>query len=210
MSERQLMARGAEALLWKSEYGQLIKERIKKGYRIEQIDLPLRLERTIHEARLLGEARRAGVATPQILEVDKKGCRVVMEFVSGERLKELINSEITDSKRAELAEQIGRAVGRLHAAGIVHGDLTTSNMIHKGGTIYFIDFGLGVFSSRLEDLGTDLAVLKGALRSTHFKWLNLLWQSFIKGYAQTNPQTQKVLKVLADIERRVRYAKRVD
>lgn len=209
----QIVARGAEAILKKDSIdGEtvLIKERVKKGYRIPQIDLPLRTERTVHESRLLGEARRAGVDTPKIIAVDSAGCRITMEWIEGQRLKELLNSDISDMERERLVALIGNAAGRLHAAGMVHGDLTTSNMILSGGKIFFIDFGLGGFSKRPEDFGTDLAVLEEALKSTHFRHLGLLWQSFIKGYCQTNPQAQEALKALADIEKRGRYVTRVD
>jgi len=96
----------------------------------------------------------------------------------------------------------------MHKNGIVHGDLTTSNMILKNNKIYFIDFGLGEFSKRIENFAIDLSVLKEAFKSTHFKHLNLLWQSFIKGYKQTNDKSKEVLESLNEIEKRGRYVKR--
>lgn len=209
----EIVARGAEAVLRKDRMDDetvLIKERIKKGYRIEQIDTPLRTERTVHESRLLGEARRAGVNTPKILDVDEKGCRITMEWIEGQRLKELLNSDIEENERQRLSILIGNAAGRLHAAGIVHGDLTTSNMILCNDKIFFIDFGLGFFSTKNEDYGTDMAVLKEAVKATHFKHLNLIWDSFIKGYGQTNPHADASLEALKAIERRGRYVSRVD
>ncbi|MBU5558009.1 MAG: KEOPS complex kinase/ATPase Bud32 [Candidatus Aenigmatarchaeota archaeon] len=209
----EIVARGAEAVLKKDELdGEtvLIKERIKKGYRIEQLDKQLRMERTVHESKLLGEARRAGVDTPKLLAIDEKGCKITMEWIEGQRLKEMLNSETNNEKIGNIAELVGNSVGRLHAAGITHGDLTTSNMIISNGKIYFIDFGLGFFSSKAEDHGTDLAVFKEAVKATHFKHLNLVWDRFIKGYKQTNAQADAVLKALADIEKRGRYITRVD
>ncbi len=209
----EIVARGAEAVLRKDEMdGEtvLIKERIKKGYRIEQIDRPLRTERTVHESRLLGEARRAGVDTPKLLAVDEKGCKITMEWIEGQRLKELLNSEMSDTERERLAVMIGNAAGRLHSTGIVHGDLTTSNMILSNGKLYFIDFGLGFFSAKNEDYGTDLAVLKEAVKATHFRHLSLIWDRFIKGYRQTNPQADAALEALEAVERRGRYMTRID
>jgi Kae1-associated kinase Bud32 len=210
--QQKILTRGAEAILYKDEFeGQLclVKERIRKGYRIPELDSALRSERTRHEARLLSEARRAGVATPAILSVDERECKIIMEFIDGPRLKELINSGISDERRAQLAERIGQATGKLHSHGIIHGDLTTSNMVLRGEKIYFIDFGLGELSTRAEAAGTDLAVLSEALRSTHFRYLSLLWQNFKKGYYKTNKQAEAVLAVLADIEKRGRYVRRV-
>ena len=202
----KIIKRGAEAIIY-LEKEQLVKERVKKGYRIKEIDEPLRKGRTRKEARLINEARRVGVETPQILDIDEKNFKIIMEFLDGERLKELLN-KTTDNNRRNLMNELGREVGKLHSAGIVHGDLTTSNLIFKDNKIYFIDFGLGEFSSRLEDLATDLSVLKEALKSTHFKYLEMLWESFIKGYRETFSNHAKVLKVLEDIGMRGRYVKR--
>lgn len=206
----KIIARGAEAVLYREKTdGQeaLVKERIKKSYRLAEIDSELRLQRTRREARLLSEARRCGVSTPKVLEVDEKNCKIVMEFVEGRRLKEFFN-ETSESESAKIAEMIGAQIGILHNGSIVHGDLTTSNMILSEGKIYFIDFGLGEFSQRTEDFATDLSVLKEAIKSTHFRMLGLLWNSVVKGYKSANPNSESVLKRMEEIEKRGRYAKR--
>lgn len=202
----KIIKRGAEAVLY-LDGSNLVKERAKKNYRLAEIDEKLRKLRTRKEAKLLNEAKRVGVETPKIFSVDEKGFKITMEFVEGERLKEFFN-ETDDESRKKVAEELGRQIGLLHKNGIVHGDLTTSNMILKGDEIFFIDFGLGEFSKKEEDLATDLSVLKEAFTSTHFKHLNLLWESFIKGYEQTNDNFNKVLDTLNDIEKRGRYVKR--
>jgi len=202
----KIIKRGAEAVLY-LEDNSLVKERVKKGYRLPEIDSELRKNRTRKEAKLISEARRCGVETPKIISIDEKNCKIVMDFIDGKRLKEFFN-ETSDGRRGEIAENLGKKTGLLHKNGIVHGDLTTSNMILKDDKIYFIDFGLGEFSKRIEDLATDLSVLREAFKSTHFKYLNLLWQSFIKGYKQTNDKSKEVLESLDEIEKRGRYVKR--
>ncbi|MBU3896455.1 MAG: Kae1-associated serine/threonine protein kinase [Nanoarchaeota archaeon] len=198
-----IIKRGAEGILYK-EGDVLVKERIKKGYRIKEIDERLRKERTKKESKLLSEARRSNVPTPNVFEVSE--FKIKMEFIDGVRIKELIYNETSDKKR--IAEEIGQSVGRLHSNNIIHGDLTTSNMIMKDSKIFFIDFGLGYTSTRNEDFGIDLSVLKEAFKSTHVKYIDILWQSFIKGYKQTNTNSKQVLKTLEEIERRGRYIKR--
>jgi Kae1-associated kinase Bud32 len=204
MVNMKIIKRGAEAVLY-LENNYLVKERVKKGYRIEEIDNILRKSRTKREARLLSEARRLGVKTPRIFSVND--FKISMEFVEGKRLKEFLN-EVDEKNKKEVAEKVGRSVGILHENGIVHGDLTTSNMILKGNEIYFIDFGLGFFSNRLEDLATDLSVLKEAFKSTHFKYLDLLWKNFLRGYKKTCKKWKRILEVLERIEKRGRYIKR--
>lgn len=202
----KIIKRGAEAVLY-LENGQLVKERLKKSYRLPEIDVKLRKLRTRKEGKLLSEARRVGVETPKIFSIDEQRFKINMEFIDGKRLKEFFN-DTNDVKRKKVAEDVGKLVGLLHKNGIVHGDLTTSNMILKDDKIYFIDFGLGEFSKRVENLATDLSVLKEAFKSTHFKYLDLLWGSFIKGYKQANDNFNKVLDTLNDIEKRGRYVKR--
>lgn len=206
----EIIARGAEAVLYKDVLeGKLVlvKERIRKSYRIPQIDKKLRTGRTRTEARLMNEARRAGVPVPNILKIDQPKNLIIMEFINGPRLKELLNR--TDGKtRKDLAGKIGKSIGKLHAAGIVHGDLTTSNMILFDKRVFFIDFGLGHFSSRPEDLGVDLAVLHEALRSAHFEHLNALWKAIVSSYTAAFPAAPKALKALENIEKRGRYVRR--
>jgi len=81
-------------------------------------------------------------------------------------------------------------------------------MIMRKEKIYFIDFGLGFFSRKIEDQGTDLMLLQEALKSTHFKILNLCWKSVIKGYEKEYPNSNQVLKKIEEIEKRARYMKR--
>ncbi|MFH1229243.1 MAG: KEOPS complex kinase/ATPase Bud32 [Candidatus Aenigmatarchaeota archaeon] len=202
----KIIKRGAEAILY-IEDGKLVKERLKKGYRLPEIDTRLRKLRTRKEAKLLSEARRIGVETPKIFSVDEKEFKIRMEFVKGERIKEFFN-EASDANRKKVAREIGRMVGLLHKSSIVHGDLTTSNMILKDKKVFFIDFGLGGTSFKTEDLAMDLSVFKEALKSTHFNYLDLLWNSFIKGYEQTNDNFNKVLDTLNGIEKRGRYVER--
>jgi TP53 regulating kinase-like protein len=199
----KIIARGAEAVLYKED-DHLVKERIKKGYRIKELDDSIRRTRTKKESKLISDSRRVGVLTPKIIST--KEFKIEMEFIDGERLKELLNNT-TDENRIKLSEEIGRSIGLLHKNGIIHGDLTTSNMIFKE-KVYFIDFGLGEFSKKTEDQGIDLALFKEAVKSTHFKFLDQIWESFIKGYKETNNDWEQVLNTLEKIEKRGRYVKR--
>ena len=206
----QIICRGAESIIYLGEYeGKkvLVKERIRKGYRIKELDEKLRKQRTRREVKLLTEARKCGVLTPQILHVDEKNHRIIMEFIEGERIKEFLNSA-SKKEIEKVCFEVGRLIGRLHSNKIVHGDLTTSNLILKDGKIYFIDFSLGGFSSRIEDYGVDLNLLYEALRSTHFKILDVCWRKILEGYKKEFKQADRVIKKVEEIERRARYMKR--
>lgn len=203
----KILYKGAESWIYQDCYeGEtiIVKERIKKRYRIEQIDEKLRKERTRKEVKLLTEARKCGVSTPKILHVDFLKHKIIMENVAGVRIKEFLNSSDSTAVK-KVSFEIGKLIGRLHANGIVHGDLTTSNMILKDNQIYFIDFSLGEFSKRLEDQGVDMNLMYEALKSTHFKILKICWSNIVKGYKEEYSEASKVLEKVEEIEKRARY-----
>ena len=158
-----LIKKGAEASLYLTDWHgrrAIIKARLPKTYRPEQLDLTIRRYRTVHEPQLMHEAKRAGVPTPTIFMVDVENAAITMEYVEGLQVKQLIDA-LCEADREELCMQIGEEVGKLHRHGIVHGDLTTSNMILSGeGRIFLVDFGLGYKSFELEAQGVDLHLLR--------------------------------------------------
>lgn len=200
----KIIARGAESILY-IKNGKLIKERIKKSYRIEEIDNKLRKYRTRKEAKLLNEAKRAGVKTPNVYDVDEKEMKIEMEFIKGDVLRDCLEKI---ENREEICREIGRQIALMHDQNIVHGDLTTSNIIIRNGELYFIDFGLGEHSKRIEDKAVDLHVLKEALESKHFSIAEECWKNILKGYS-VSKNFNEVVERLKDIEKRGRYIRKI-
>ncbi|MEM7815731.1 MAG: KEOPS complex kinase/ATPase Bud32 [Candidatus Aenigmatarchaeota archaeon] len=201
----QVIQRGAEAILYIEEIGGnkvLVKERLPKGYRIPQLDDKIRIQRTRREECLLLRAKRAGVHVPNVIETSES--KIVMEWIDGKKLKDTLNA-MPKARRMSVYRMIGEATGRLHSAGIVHGDLTTSNMILTNGRLFIIDFGLGKISGKIEDQAVDLFLLYEALKSTHLKLLEEAWKNIINAYKQNYPKSNDVLKRIEKIERRRRY-----
>lgn len=193
-----LFARGAEAVI-KKEGGAIVKERVAKGYRLPQLDAQLRRKRARSEARLLREARRAGVAVPVVVE--EKDVSITIEYIDGKKVKDVLGEENCST----LCAAIAASVATLHAAHIVHGDLTTSNMILKGDVLYLIDFGLGFISQRAEDKANDLYVLREALEATHFPVFVEAWDIILNTYSAKYPEVAAVMRQLKKIEKRRRY-----
>lgn len=188
------LTRGAEATV-ELEDGFIIKERVPKRYRLQELDERIRKERTRAEARLISEARRCGVATPIIYDI--QDFNIVMEYIEGEPLKNVIDPR--------LSRDAGELVGRLHSCGIIHGDLTTSNMIVHNGRIYMIDFGLGFVNRSTEAQGVDVHVLFQTFESTHRGHEELI-EAFCQGYRSTFEDADTVLERVKEIEKRGRYA----
>ena len=202
----ELLNKGAEANIYKEEWlshDVLRKERIQKNYRIKEIDYYLRKKRTKSEVKLLNDAKRCGVLTPLVYDIDKKGKSIVIENIDGIILKDVFDeAEVNEIKL--FCEKIGDNIAKLHNCGIIHGDLTTSNMILLGDDIVFIDFGLGKISDLIEDKGVDLLVFKKALYGIHYNVARECFQSILKGYINANDY-DKILAKLKNIEERGRY-----
>lgn len=199
----EMMSKGAEADIYLHD-GRIFKERIPKSYRVKELDENLRKTRTKKEAKLISLARRAGVPTPFIYDVDLEKMRIEMGHVEGGKIKSLID-KMDEEQRGEVFEEIGRCIGRLHSKHIIHGDITTSNMILSGGRVFFIDFGLGEVNESVEAKGVDLLVLKKALHSTHYRFENECFDRVLKGYREEFNGWEEVLNRLRVIEKRGRY-----
>ncbi len=198
----EMISKGAEADIYRTD-DTVLKERIVKSYRVKELDEKLRRSRTKREAKLISLARRAGVPTPFVYDVDLANTTLEMKYVKGKQIKKILDS-MPSAKRTQLCKEIGRSVGKLHSANIVHGDLTTANMVLSEGRVYFIDFGLGGVSESIEDKGVDILVFKKALHSTHHKSWEECFESFIEGYSGYGKH-EEVLQRLTIIERRGRY-----
>ncbi|RKO87659.1 kinase-like domain-containing protein [Blyttiomyces helicus] len=138
MEEATLIKQGAEARVYKMPFGPLtaiVKERFPKSYRHPTLDERLTARRTIQEARSLQRLRRAGVDAPAVYLLDLKQALIYMEFVEGRSVRDfLVAGEGDAEKVKELARAIGHSLALMHGLDIVHGDLTTSNMLLRAGS----------------------------------------------------------------------------
>jgi Kae1-associated kinase Bud32 len=190
---KKILAQGAEAVIYQTGK-KVIKDRVKKNYRLPEIDSKLRWARTKKEAKLMRELKRAGISVPNVLE--ERGTVLEIEFIDGEKVRDYLDK----TKDVKICKQIGIIVGKMHRADIVHGDLTTSNLILKGKKLYIIDLGLGEFSKRIEDKAVDLHLFKECLVSKHHLIWEKAWKKFVEGY-----EDKVVLDRLSVVESRGRY-----
>jgi len=210
VAEQTLFKKGAEASLYFADWhGRkvIVKLRAPKRYRPEALDEQIRSYRTVHEPQLMHEAKAAGVPTPLIYMVNVPEASITMEFVEGQQIKRLLNN-VPQGKRQELCVRIGELIGKLHMQGLIHGDLTTSNMIlSPEDKIFFVDFGLGEKNGELEAEGVDLHLMKRALQSTHYQFWEECFKNVVCGYSLVlgSEAAEKVYEKIKEIERRGRY-----
>lgn len=206
-----LIRKGAEADLYLEDwYGLKVirKMRKAKAYRLPQLDSEIRHGRTSHEAQIIHDAKLAGVPTPTIYLVDMEATTIIMEYIEGPRVKEALNN-LSSGERESLCRVLGQLIGRLHRKGIIHGDLTTSNMIvSKNGKVFLIDFGLAEYSEELEKRGVDFLLVKRALQSTHYAYARECFNAVIDGYVMEMGRevAGEVVERVEEIEKRGRYA----
>lgn len=199
----RIIKRGAEADVYLIPWYKTMaisKLRNPKKYRNITLDNLIRRRRTIHEATMLNDAKTTGIKTPFIYFLDPKHAEIIMEYIDGENVKDILSPEI--------GFEIGKYVSVLHNQNIIHGDLTTSNFIKRKDDLYLIDFGLSFYSLRIEDMATDIRIIKEILSSAHIQICDQTYERFLKGYQLTTKYNfNRILKVVKDIESRGRYAR---
>jgi Kae1-associated kinase Bud32 len=212
-TEGRTVSRGAEASIRAVEWlgwPAYLKDREAKTYRPKPLDERLRRTRTRTEARLLSDARRLGVRTPIVYDLDLTKHRIILEALNGPTLKELLEASRSDASALLVpVRAFGAGLGRLHAGGISHGDLTSSNVMFPDGAAgapAFIDLSMGSRSAGIEELGIDLHLVEEDLRALHPQGETLL-TAFFEGYAEGHPNGAADVRARAkEICGRVRYA----
>src|SRR3989344_9389010 len=203
----KLIAQGAEAKLYR-ENATIIKERLAKAYRHPELDESLRQFRTRREAKVLQKLEDLQFPAPHLREFSDKRMSIVMDFVPGETLKDVLRQKAQESEH--LAREIGQRIGQLHQADIIHSDLTTSNMIQHLETkqVNLIDFGLSFFSEKNEDKAVDLFLLDRGLETAHAELYPKIFEQVLEGYQEDNPRAQEILERLDVVRKRGRNKKR--
>ncbi|KAK3360305.1 kinase-like domain-containing protein [Lasiosphaeria hispida] len=239
-----LVAQGAEGRLYKTTHITssrpcALKYRPSKSYRHPILDARLTKARIQAEAKVLDRCCREGVPVPAVYALDAGGGWLMMEWVDGVPVRQGINvwlgerpeddavpdAEVADeTPLVDLMNRIGEAVGALHRTGVIHGDLTTSNMMLRpwaggqsngvsgedgekkkavGGDVILIDFGLATQSVADEDRAVDLYVLERAFASTHPR-AERLFTHVLEAYKQAYKKAPSVIHKLEDVRMRGR------
>ncbi|MFD1632716.1 bifunctional N(6)-L-threonylcarbamoyladenine synthase/serine/threonine protein kinase [Haloplanus ruber] len=186
---------GAEAVVTVGD-DRVTKRRLPKAYRHPALDERLRRERTVAEARLTSEARRHGVPTPVVRDVDVPAATLTLDRVGDRDL----GAALTPAR----ARAVGEHLATLHDADIVHGDPTVRNVRLGDDRVFLIDFGLGYHSGHVEDHAMDCHVFEGSVRGTAVETdADAALTAFESGYAARGPEA--VLSRLRDVEGRGRY-----
>ena len=196
----KIIKQGAEAVI-KLSKNKIIKERIKKNYRINELDKKLLKFRTNRDGNILRKATFVNV--PKVYLVDDQRMIIEMEYIRGILLKDFLNKNNLN-EILKISELLGEEISRLHENNIIHGDLTTTNLILKDNKIYFIDFGLSFISHKVEDKSVDLYLLKQALASSFPQIAEQTFHEILESY-KISKNFKEILERLKKVEKRGRY-----
>lgn len=250
---KEIIQQGAEAKIFlDKEDNLIIKDRIPKSYRIKELDSKIIKQRTRAETKLLTKANQ--IINSPLPEKSKEKNIIIMPYIKGEKLSNSLN-DFPLEKQKQIMTKIGESTAKLHKEDIIHGDLTTSNMIlvegndnknnsyrknnkvdnddnykamiinskkisrhevsanipkigQEGGkdfSIFFIDFGLGYISKKVEDKAVDIYLLKQALEAKHFQHWEVLFEEFKEAYSKNYPDSKQIFERITAVERRGRY-----
>ena len=208
--EGALISKGAESYIYLVNwygYKSIKKQRVSKKYRHPKLDEMLRKSRTRREAKLLSEVKKYGVSAPTLYAYYPSEYTIIMEYVEGVLLRESLRKDSMERKyEVEIFEKLGEMIASLHSNGVVHGDLTTSNVIILSPQdIVLIDFGLGLYTQSIEDFGIEIRVFYNALKSTHYDKVDYLFPAFIESYKKHFEFGEKVYRKFKEISMRGRY-----
>ncbi|XP_035376106.1 EKC/KEOPS complex subunit TP53RK [Electrophorus electricus] len=210
-----MIKQGAEARVYRGTFlgkSAIIKERFHKLYRHPAVDEKLRRRRTTQEVRSILRCRKAGINTPVVYFVDYTTHCIFLEDITGSKtVKEHIVSAQASGHHIKslcaLADKIGQVLAQMHDEDVIHGDLTTSNMLlvkdAKDVKLVLIDFGLSYISALSEDKGVDMYVLEKAFLSTHPN-TEALFERLLKSYTASSRKAPSVIKKLDEVRLRGR------
>ncbi|XP_054483204.1 EKC/KEOPS complex subunit TP53RK-like [Anoplopoma fimbria] len=216
LRKAELLKQGAEARVYRAEFlgkPTIVKERFTKRYRHPVLDEKLTHRRTVQEVRSILRCRRAGISAPVVYFVDYTSHCIFLEEIENSLT---VRDHIASTRQSEcsmelewLAERAGQVLAKMHDEDVVHGDLTTSNMLLRRGPedgeseLFLIDFGLSYISALPEDKGVDLYVLEKAFLSTHPN-TEALFERLLKSYAAASKKSSAVIKKLDEVRLRGR------
>ncbi len=136
------IGRGAVGVVYRAERsGETVAVKI---LREEWARDPAMAERFVEEGLLMGRLSHPAVVRVLDAGRDRGGFFIVMEYVEGPSFARAIGRRaFTHKETAVIVSAVGRALQHAHRMGVIHGDVTPSNILLKGdGSPKLADFGV--------------------------------------------------------------------
>lgn len=206
-----LLSKGAEAEIYLVDFfgfKAVAKKRISKTYRNPDFDKLFIRNRTRIEGKVLSELYVAGLRVPAVYFVDEEHGVILMEYVEGERLSNIIG-KLEASEVFRIAREIGRFAAQMHSLGVYHGDYTLANILLNGEKIVVIDFGLSGFSDDIEEYAIDLHLVVRSVNATAPHVAEVFVRQILSEYkSHYSGNAEEVIRRMREISVRGRYVDR--
>lgn len=196
----ELISKGAEAEIYKTINNTIIKKRIPKTYRNQELDKSLRKKRTKKEIKIIQKLEKIGIEVPKIINYSEEESTIEMEYIEKD-----IRNTLNINNTEEIAKSLAEVVAKMHDNSIIHGDITTGNIIVKNEKIHLIDFGLSQTTEKIEDKAVDIHLLKQAINSKHPNISEKFIKTFQETYQKKSQNGKETINRLQKVEKRGRY-----
>jgi Kae1-associated kinase Bud32 len=191
---QKILFEGAEAKIIKIDDFVLKKIRTEKTYRLEEIDKKIRKSRNKREFKILNKLNQSDVRVPKVFDINEEEYYFTFEYIIGDILKNILDKELLFKAFNEII--------KMHKEDVIHGDLTTLNMLVKDKEIYLIDFGLSEISKKIEEKAVDLNLFFNCIKNEHPKFYR--YKQELEGIYLNNEFGVKTIERLKNIEKRGR------
>ncbi|KAI8893154.1 hypothetical protein BC833DRAFT_609385 [Globomyces pollinis-pini] len=126
-----------------------------------------------------------------------------MEYIQGQTLRDYL----LETDNLSIASVVGQQLALIHDTNLIHGDLTTSNLLLREdntANVVWIDFGLSYVTTLVEDKAVDMYVLERSLLSTHPKIAKAFFDLLLNAYKETSTNSKEVIKRFEEVRLRGR------
>ena len=209
----KLISKGAESNLYLVDYlgfKCILKYRVKKRYRIKELDEKIRRRRTIREVSILQELYKEDIPVPSVIYANINQSYFLMEYLSGESLKNIIVNRVYNKEKIiEISRKLGEIIANIHNRNISHGDLTTANLIVRESfselELYILDFGLSEKNIGVEEKAIDIDIFYRVLEAAHTEIKDLIFDNFLGEYKKYVNNYKDILSRYIKIRKMGRY-----
>jgi Kae1-associated kinase Bud32 len=210
--QHEVIAKGAEAIIYNGSFlntSIILKQRLKKIYRLPEIDTEIRKRRLRAEVRVMTFAWKNRINVPILFGIDGHNQTLIIEKIQGDLLYSLLNIN-NNHYLEQIFKNLGEQVALLHENDIIHGDLTVFNVIvNQQIKPWLIDFGLGYISIETERRADDLLTFYNTLKAITPSSEGL-FENFKIGYLEKHVEGKKIFEQVKKIQSRARYIARED
>lgn len=141
---KQILGKGAQGVVYLAQDSSLDRDVAIKAVKIKGLsNSPKDIEHLLSEAKTVSKMQHANIVSIYDVGTYNNQPYLVLEYIKGKSLDQLINKSVSVSKGITLMQQILSGMAAAHKADIVHCDIKPANiLVTEKGEAKITDFGL--------------------------------------------------------------------